>query len=111
MAQEDVKKDIFDALNQEDIEKLHQNFYTTIDLSIPGYENSASKNHAKQILKEFVGKHPLKTYKQNHYGTSKDGSVYIIGTLKAGSKTYRTYFLIKKFDEKFYIVQLQFEEQ
>jgi len=110
-SQEDVKKDIFDALNQEDIEKLHGNFYTTIDLSIPGYENSASKNHAKQILKDFASKNSFKSYKHNHNGTSKDGSVYIIGTLNAGSKTYRTYFLIKRFDGTFYIVQVQFEVQ
>jgi hypothetical protein len=43
-SQEDIKKDIFDGLNQKDIEKLHNNFYTTIDLSIPGYENSQLYN-------------------------------------------------------------------
>ncbi len=106
-----VKKDVFDVLNLEDIEKLQENFYTTIDLAIPEYENSASRNHAKQILKDFVKKNPIKSYKHNHSGTSKDGSVYIIGTLMAGSKSYRTYFLIKKFDEVFYIVQLQIEEE
>lgn len=43
-SQEDAKKDIVDGLNQIDIEKLHGNFYTPIDLSIPGYENSQLYN-------------------------------------------------------------------
>ncbi len=110
-SQETIKAEIFSAINSGDEEKLSSNFNSSIDLSLPDFENSVSKNHGKQILKNFFKKNPPKKYAHNHQGISKDGSIYIIGTYTATNKAFRTYFLIKKTKGNYKIVQVQFEEQ
>ncbi|MBU2651088.1 MAG: DUF4783 domain-containing protein [Bacteroidetes bacterium] len=111
-SQDAVKSDISAALKAGDASKMTEHLHVTVDLNTPGINNAVSKNQAIQILKDFFDKNPPSSYTRNHEGSSKDGSVYIIGTyLTTGATNYRTYFLLKKFDGQFRIVQIQFEEQ
>ena len=111
-SQDAVKSDVAAAIKAGDVSLFSDHFHTSIDLSLPGIDNTVSKNQAVQILKDFFEKNPPVSYTKNHEGSSKDGSIYIIGTYAtSGTKIFRTYFLLKKFNELFRVVQIQFEEQ
>ena len=81
-----------------------------VDLTLPGYDDTSSKAQAGQILKEFLSKNPVKTFKVTNQGSSPDGSRYSIGSLDAGGKIYRVYFLIKTVNGQDLIHQLQLQE-
>lgn len=112
-SQEAVKSDLSSALKAGDITLFSDHLHTYIDLSIPGLDNNVSKNQAIQGLKDFFRKYPPSSYSKNHEGSSKDGSIYIIGTYNSSNngKNFRTYFLMKKMEGQFRIVQIQFDEQ
>jgi len=94
--------------NSKDLAKY---FYSSIDLTVPGNEGTFSKSQAELIVKDFFTKNPPKSFVINHQGTSGDGSQFSIGTYTSSSISYRTYFLIKKFSDTYYIQQIQFEQQ
>lgn len=110
-SQEEVKNDIRKALTGSDEKILAEHLNATLDLTLPDSDNTVSKNHALQILRDFFKKDLPESYTHNHEGSSNDGSVYIIGTLKTKNSTYRSYFLIKKINGDYRIVQIQFVEQ
>ena len=60
-------------------------------------------------MKSFFKDHPAKSYVVNHTGSSREATKYIIGTYKSGSKSFKTYILLKEKEGKYLIVQLQFE--
>ena len=59
-------------------------------------------------MKSFFKNNPPKSYTENHKGSSREATQYIIGTYKS-TKTYKTYVLLKEKEGKYLIVQLQFE--
>ncbi|MCX6270223.1 MAG: DUF4783 domain-containing protein [Bacteroidetes bacterium] len=107
---EDVQKEISNAIRVGNISELSRYFNTSVDLTVPGNENTFSKAQAELIMKDFFTKNPPLSFKINHQGSSKDGSLYFIGTYQTTTgKNFRTYYLIKKIGDKYLIQQLQFE--
>lgn len=107
----DVQKDIAEAIRTGNVSLLAKYFNTTIDLTVPGNESTFSKAQAEIIIKEFFTKNPPSTFKINHNGSSKDGSMFFIGTyITKQNKSFRTYYLLKKSGDKYVIQQLQFEQ-
>ncbi|MHC1706157.1 MAG: DUF4783 domain-containing protein [Bacteroidales bacterium] len=108
----DIQKDISDAIRAGNVTVLARFFNSSIDLSLPGNENTYSKSQAEIIVKDFFTKNPPLSFTVNHTGSSRDGSVYFIGTyVSKVNKSYRTYCLVKKNGDKFLIQQLQFEPE
>ncbi len=106
----DVQKDIVSHIRSGDVTALSAFFGQSVDLNVPGNENTYSKAQAELILKDFFGKNPPASFKTNHQGTSKDGSRFFIGTYTAvNGKNFRTYCLMKRSGERFLLQQLQFE--
>jgi hypothetical protein len=99
------------ALEAGNAEDLSEHFNSTLDISLPGTDQSMSKSHARQVMKSFFKQHRPKSYKVNHQGSSREATKYIIGTYTCTQRTYKTYILLKKKEEKYLIVQLQFEEE
>ena len=99
------------ALKAGDANELSDHFNSTLDISLPDTDQTMSKSHATQVMKSFFKDNPVKSYIVNHKGSSKEATKYIIGTYKSTSRTYKTYILLKKTNEKYFIVQLQFEEE
>lgn len=102
---------ISNAIRAGDSHALAAFFGNTIDLTIPGSEGNYSKNQAEIILKNFFDTNTPKSFTLNHQGSSKDGSLYSIGTLTTNNGVLRVYFLIKKTNDNFLIQQLQIEAQ
>lgn len=106
----DVQKEISDAIRAGNVTALARYFNATIDLSLPGNESTYNKAQAELVMKDFFQKNPPLSFTINHTGSSKDGSLFFIGTyVTTQQKSYRTYYLVKKSGEKYLIQQLQFE--
>jgi hypothetical protein len=108
---DDINTDIANAIKAGDAAKLATYFNSTIDLTVPDNDGTFSKAQAELIVKDFFSKNPPKSFVVNHSGSSNDGSLFSVGTYISGSKSYRTYFLVKKTTATFSIQQLQFELQ
>ncbi|RLD31072.1 MAG: hypothetical protein DRI83_13010 [Bacteroidetes bacterium] len=107
MAQEATAK-INKAIKAGDAGTLSKHFNSTLDISIPGTDQTMSKSHATQVMKNFFKANPPQSYVENHSGSSREATKYIIGTYKSAI-TYKTYILLKEKEGKYLIVQLQFE--
>lgn len=88
---------------------LSDHFNSSLDISIPGTDQTMSQAHATQVIKKFFSENPPKSYKVNHIGSSREATKYIIGTYTSGIKSYKTYALLKLNEGEYRIVQLQFE--
>jgi len=106
---EDITNDIAAAIRSGNTKQLAQYFNTSIDLTIPENDGTYSKAQAELIVKEFFDNNPPKSFVINHSGSSNDGSLFSVGTYISGTKSFRTYFLVKKIAGTFKIQQLQFE--
>lgn len=89
--------------------ELGKYFNSSLDISLPGTDQTMSSAHATQVMKDFFKNNPPDTYKVNHVGSSREATKYIIGTYTSGTKSYKTYALLKQQEGKYLIVQLQFE--
>ena len=108
-AQEDTDL-VNKALKAGDAALLSEHFNSSLDISIPGTDESMSKSQATQVMKSFFKANPPKSYSENHQGSSREATKYIIGTYKS-LKTFKTYVLLKEKEGRYLIVQLQFEEE
>lgn len=106
----DLQGDLTEALKNGSVAQLSRFISHTVDLTLPGNEGTFSKAQAEVILKDFFSKNPPASFKMNHNGISKDGSVFYIGTyLTTQKKSYKTYCLLKKSGDRYYLQQIQFE--
>ncbi|MFA6924942.1 MAG: DUF4783 domain-containing protein [Bacteroidales bacterium] len=106
---QDATDDITKAINSGNSKELAKFFNTTIDLTLPGYEDTYSKAQAEIIVKEFFTKNTPKSFTVIHKGLSKDNSPYIIGKLETSKNSFRVTYLLRKVSDKFLIHQLRFE--
>ncbi|TKG94698.1 DUF4783 domain-containing protein [Puteibacter caeruleilacunae] len=89
---------------------LAKYFNTNVELVVLDNENIYSKSQAEQIIRNFFSSNKPSGFKMIHKG-GKESSMYIIGNLTAGGKTFRVYALLKKMGGKSYIHQLRIEKQ
>ncbi|MDD5569692.1 MAG: DUF4783 domain-containing protein [Bacteroidales bacterium] len=106
---QDATDDITKAINSGNAKELAKFFNTTIDLTLPGYEDTYSKAQAEIIVKEFFTKNAPKSFTVIHKGLSKDNSPYIIGKLETNKNSFRVTYLLRKVSDKYLIHQLRFE--
>jgi hypothetical protein len=109
--EEEVNGKIVSAISTGNTEELGKYFNSMVDLNIPGIEDSFSKTQAVRILHDFFSRYPVKSYKINKTGNSKDGSQFSIGKLEAGSKSFRVFYLIKKISDQYLVHQFQIQEE
>ncbi len=107
---EDTAKQVAAALQAGNAAEVAKHFNPMVDLSLPGSDDTYSKTQAGQILKEFFVNHPVKSFKVSKQGSSADGSTYCIGTMEAGGKSYRVYYLIRQVGGQDLVQQLQVQE-
>jgi len=110
-APDDPNKQIVAALVEGNATALSVYLNAMVDLGISGDEDTYSKTQATQILKDFFIKNPVKSFIISRQGSSPDGSLFSIGEMKAGSNTFRIYYLLKKVSGKFLIQQLQIQKE
>lgn len=91
--------------------ELAKYFAPNIELVIENKSGPYSKAQAEMIVKDFFAKNQIKEFKVMHQNSSPDNSLYSIGSLITATKSYRTYYLLRKNGDSYAIHQLRFEEE
>lgn len=108
----DIFDDISMAIRSGNSKQLGSFFNNTVDLTIMNQEDVYGKAQAELILKDFFSKNTPSNFSVKHQGTSKEGSKYVIGNLlTAQGNNFRTYYLLRMINGKFYIQEFRFEEE
>ena len=107
----DVIDDIAAAIRSGNPKNISKYFIDNIDLKILEQEEVYSKQQAEMILRDFFGKHPVKTYTVAHKSEPKNGSQYVIGTLETANGKFRTYCLVKTSGSQTLIQQFRIETE
>lgn len=111
MSLTDAGDDIASAIREGDASKLAAWFASTIELSVPGKKGSYSKTQAEMIMREFFKTYPPTSFTITAEGKSAAYSLYVIGTYVSNSKTFKTYYLIRRTDTGYTLHILKFEEK
>lgn len=106
----DLSREVIAALKTGDAQGLSQHLAAMIDLNIPGYDGTYSKQQATRILKDFFGRNKIKDFKLVKKGAETTESNYIFGTLETQASTFQCYLLMKKTSSEEYIQQIKIEE-
>ena len=107
----DVIDDIASAVRSGNPKNISKYFIENIDLKVIDKEDVYSKPQSEMILKDFFGKHPVKSYTVAHKSDPKGGSQYVIGTLETDNGKFRIYFLIKTSGSNTLIQQFRIETE
>ncbi len=106
-----VSENIAAALKLGNSKELAKYFSPNVELVIGEKSGTFSKAQAEMMVKDFFAKNPVKDYKVMHQGNSQDNSLYTIGDLTTATKSYRTYYLLRKNGDSYLIHQIRFEDQ
>jgi hypothetical protein len=88
---------IDEALKKGDAKALGIYFSSSLDLSIPGNEQTLTADKAVKALSQFFDKESVKGYKKMHTSAPQEGrSNFTIGDLYTGQGTYRITLFFNK---------------
>lgn len=103
-------RNINQAIEKGNAKQMSTYFGPHVELNLPGSEGTFSKSQAEVILRDFFTRYNPIEYVVNYQGAFSDDSVYIIGTLKAGTGVkFRTYLIIKRVSRTYFLHQIQFD--
>jgi hypothetical protein len=109
-AQDDPFEAIATALQEADAKNLAEHFNKTVELQLPGSENTHSSSQAELIMKDFFKNYPPDSFKIVQKGTTDATSRFAIGEYASGRKTYQVYIHLKSESDKYLIQKLKFNE-
>ncbi len=108
----DIYDDITAALRSGNSAAIAAYFDRSVDLTILSQEDVYSKAQAEIILKDFFNKNAPKSFNIIHKGTSKDGSMFGIGSLATTSgASFRVTFYLKPLNGSDVIQELRIEKE
>jgi len=108
----DIYDEISNAIRSGDSRQIALYFGNSIDLTLVNQEDVYSKAQAEQIIKDFLSKNTPKSFTIIHKGSSKEGTLYAVGTLVTTTgKAFRTSFFIKMMSGKYMVRELRFETE
>jgi len=109
------KDDPFDsitkAIEESDSRSLSDLFNLTIEIRLPGNENTYSSSQAEMIMKDFFKKCPPDSFTIIQKGTTDPVSKFAIGDYISGNKLYQVYIHLRKEKEKYLIQKIKFDEK
>lgn len=108
----DIYDDLALAIRSGDSHKLAANFDNKIDLALPNIEDVYTKAHAELLLKDFFAKNPPKSFNLVHKGSSKEGTLFAVGTLVCtNGKSFRVSLVMKTIGGVNVLQEFRFEIQ
>ena len=85
-------------------------FNSTVEVTVPGEDNSFSDQQATFVMKEFFTKHPVKSIEVMHQGNS--GSTYYATASTVTAKgNFDTNIFLKKIGDTFKVTAIRFEAE
>ena len=110
-AQDDPFDPIFKAIQESDAKSLSAYFNMTIELGLPGNENTYSASQGEMVMKDFFKKYPPDSFTVIKKGTTDSVSRFAICDYLSGNKIYQVYINLRKEKEKYFIQKIKFEEK
>lgn len=108
----DLYDELADAIRSGDSHKIASYFDSKIELALSNQEDVYSKAQAELLVKDFFVKNPPKSFSLVHKGSSKEGTLFAVGTLASSNgKTFRVSFVLKTIEGRNTIQELRFENQ
>ncbi len=109
---DDIIDEIVQSIKNGDAAWLSSFFSSTIILTVPDNEGTYSKTQSELIMKNFFTKNPPRNFSIKQKGFSGEGSQFAIGNyVSTTGKLYRTYFLLTRTNNKYFITLLEFEAE
>lgn len=99
------------AIQESDTRSLSDLFNLTIEIRLPGNENTYSSSQAEMIMKDFFKKCPPDSFTIIQKGTTDPVSKFAIGDYTSGKKQYQVYIHLRKEKEKYLIQKIKFDEK
>jgi hypothetical protein len=96
------------AFNARNAAALSEYFCNTIELVLPGVDETFPKAQAKTCVAEFFGKQQPKSFEVLHQGSRSNAS-FIVGKLITATSSFRVNMLFKKEGTVMKIYQLRIE--
>jgi hypothetical protein len=108
----DVCEETANAIRSGNSSQVASFFGSSVGLEISKTEETYSKAQAELILKDFFSKNPVKSFSVLHKGSSREGTLFAVGTfVSSNRKSFRTSFTLKLSDGKYLLQELHFEAQ
>jgi hypothetical protein len=102
---------VIEAISSADAKNLAAHFNNTVELNLPGQENTFSASQGEMIMKDFFKKSPPDSFSLVRDGNLDDASVFAICSYLSGSLQYQVYVFLKKEESGYRIQKLNFEEK
>lgn len=99
------------AIGRGNAKEVARFFDSSVEITILDKESSYSKTQGEMVLRDFFSKNQPAGFDLKHRGTSGEGSLYGIGTLRTASQPYRVYFYVKQKASQQLIQEIRFEKQ
>jgi hypothetical protein len=111
-ATSDIYDELADAIRAGDAHHIAGYFDAKVNLALSNQEDVYSKAQAELLIKDFFTKNPVKSFTLVHKGSSKEGSLFAVGTLICtNNKSFRVSFVMKSVKGANSIQELRFENQ
>jgi len=108
----DIYDELADAIRAGDAHHIAGYFDTKVNLALSNQEDVYSKAQAELLIKDFFSRNPSKSFTLVHKGSSKEGSLFAVGTLICSNgKSFRVSFVMKSVKGINTIQELRFENQ
>jgi len=108
----DIYDDLASAIRAGDAHQVAVYFDSKIDLALSSQEDVYSKAQAELLVRDFFSKNPPKSFTLVHKGSSKEGTLFAVGTLSCmNGKSFRVSFVMKTVKGTNSIQELRFENQ
>ena len=111
-ARADIYDDLAAAIRAGDARQIAAHFDNKVDLALSSVEDVYSKAQAELLIKDFFSKNPPKSFNLVHKGSSKEGTLFAVGTLNCtNGKTFRVSFVMKTVKGVNILQEFRFENQ
>lgn len=108
----DIYDELASAIRTGDARQLSTHFDSKVDLALPNVEDVYSKAQAELLIRDFFTKNAPKSFNLVHKGSSKEGTLFAVGTLVCtNGKTFRVSFVMKSVNGVNTLQELRFEPQ
>ncbi len=107
----EVLAPVIQAISSANARNLAAHFNNTVELNLPGQENTFSASQGEMIMKDFFKKSPPYSFSLIRDGNLDKTSVFAICSYLSGDLQYQVYVFLKKEDSGYRIHKLNFEEK
>jgi len=109
-SKQEMNEQINKSIAAGNAKELSAHFHEKIELKVIDKENLYSKQQAEKIIEEFFRQFPATHFNEIKNNTAKDTKQFVSGRYLSGKTKFRISYLLKKFNEQFYITQFRIEK-